>query len=149
MPDPCRIPSNGGLSPPLLLTVGCLALLAAACGGDSPIEPTLQVPPVSAEQQAEERGRGGNGGGDAILGIDELLEDQNFLAVIDGVQAPSLAQPLDDVVDALAKGQISKARSLIQRAAEEIDALAEDPTHFQDVLHWSILELLFEAAELI
>jgi hypothetical protein len=104
---------------------------------------------VSAEQQAEKRGKGGNGGGDAILGIDELLEDQNFLAVIDGVQAPSLAQPLADVVDALARGQISKARSLIQRTAEEIDALEEDPTHFQDVLHWSILELLFEAAELI
>ena len=52
-------------------------------------------------------------------------------------------------VDALAAGQIGKARSLITKAAGAAETLETDPTAAVALIYWSAIERFFEEAELI
>lgn len=139
--------ADGGPSPPWLLALVCVAI--AACAGDSPLEPSSEPVPLSAEGSANRGPQGGDKIDEGAMSIEDMLSDPFFLSAVHGVEAPSLVGRLTDIVHALSNGQTSKASGLISLVAGEVDELEDDPEQFESVFYWSQLELFFEAAELI
>jgi hypothetical protein len=84
------------------------------------------------------------------LSIEDMLSDPLFQSSVGSVTEPTLVEPLLDAVDALARGQLGRAGSLIVNAQDEADALLDDASaDFDTLLSWSVIERYFEEAELL
>ena len=115
-----------------------------SCTGDPPTSPAeapaAQPQAVLAKVVDED-----------ALSIKDMLADPLFQASIGAVTEPSLVEPLLDAVDALARGQVGRAGSLIVKAQDEADALLDNDASadFDTLISWSVIERYFEEAELL